>query len=344
MAWPFNSSTVYKIAWHSLIARIKLKIMDLSHSSSIFQYIVFGLLAGVSSLALANTQPYFRPAGVFDDSDRKTAEEYATAHQTVEKVIKSRFAASGDLHCGGMLGQAQVVVRRDVIVTVAHNIFEVGTCKPLAKLSSCKFEYEVDGETQSVALKEILRSGYECPLNKDEFGKNRSTSVGEDVVVIRLSKPISFEVKPYAVNTNPMIERQSVTAVGKSFDFTRLDERGKKTFPRHYGDCKIKDSWGTSASTLLGTNCDSSSYSSGGGLFKYRSSSEYAYQPPELLGVMQGSDETHKQIHATKGQQNNVRPYESQSWISKYVPISGGIMNFLIELKPESDSLPGIQL
>lgn len=332
--------------------------MEPTSFSSVFNLIVFSIFFNFGSVAFAksschsnstfqnieNTQAYLHKAGVFDDADRKTAEEYATAHQTVDTVIKERFAASADILCGGMLGQAQIIIRRDVVVTAAHNIFKTGTCTPLAKLSTCKIQYEVAGKKLSVPLKKMIKNGYECPLKKDSSGKPRQIAYAEDIVSIRLQSPVDSNVKPYAITTKSIIEKQATTAVGKSQDFVRIDDNGKKSYPKHYGDCQIKDNWGGVATDMMGTNCDSSGYSSGGGLFKYTDLSEYAYVPPELLGILQGSSETKQQILAAKGKQINSGTYDAKTWDSWYIPISGSVLDSLKSMKPDSDSLPGLSL
>lgn len=321
--------------------------------SSCFNFVALSFLAGLSSLAVAkssyhssssfhsieSTQEYFSNAGVFDDADRKTGEEYATAHATTEEVIKTRFAASGDILCGGMMGQAQVVIRRDVILTAAHTIYETGTCKLRANLNSCKLRYEVRGRTKSVALKEVIKGGYKCPRDPSE-----EIDITKDIVEVRLAGSVDKAVMPYAINTKEMIPSQAVTAVGKSLDFKIKDIQGKTVFPRHYGDCQIKDSWGEPTSFIMGTNCDVSGYNSGGGIFTYQDVKEYAFEPPELLGISQGSSETAEQKHSTSGHSDNIRPYNSEFWQSTYIPITGPMLDSLKLLKPEPGTGPGVSL
>lgn len=259
-------------------------------------------------------------AGVFGEPDRMIADEYGAVHFTTGDVIRQRYAASGDFHCGGMLSQGQVVVRKNTILVSAHAIFVTNSCERRASIATCTFTVTAKGLVQNIPVKALITAGYECS------GSPRFEH-SDDWALLELETNVEDGVLPYAVNTRERIGDRQVVAVGKSRDFVQI-RAGKRTYPRHYGDCQIIDDWGDE----LGTNCDSSGYSSGGGLF-------YAVDgPPTLIGILQGSSETNVEIKKAESAGTiNKREYDSATWDSVYVPIVGQLKATLTELSRERE-------
>ena len=192
-----------------------------------------------------------------DEADRRTAKDYAAEHNTTEEEIKRRYAATGDLNCGGGKSQANVVLVGDVIATSAHSLGGgPKKCVDPNKPVKCTFITEVDGVKAEYETTALIDSGWTCGY-PDVFHP------GSDWAVLKLNKKVDPRIKPYGID--PKIRLRTpldtkIVSVGKSSDFPDAKAQDLFQHPRHYGDCQTKQPVG---SGIL-TNCDVSPGASGG--------------------------------------------------------------------------------
>ena len=193
-----------------------------------------------------------------DEADRKTAKDYAAAHNATEDEIKHRYAATGDLDCGNGKSQANVTLVGDVITTSAHSLGGGKKCVDPKKTPKCSFTVEIDGQKATYETSALVDSGWTC-------GYPDITTPGTDWAVLRLNKKVDPKIKPYAIDRDYELKMKTnspVVAVGKSADFPDAKALDLFEHPRHYGDCQTKQPVGTGVLT----NCDISPGDSGGAL------------------------------------------------------------------------------
>ena len=207
-----------------------------------------------------------------DEADRRSAETYATEHGTTADEIKRRFAATGDLNCGGAKSQANVTLVGNVITTTAHSLVGDNNCVDLTKNPDCIFTTEIDGKKNDYRVTKVSGSGKDCKsLNKSKSGL--------DWAVLKLDRIVDSKIKPYQIDPDfplTMKPGTGVTTVGKSIDWPDSKSKDLSVHPRHYGDCLTKQP----LNSAVNTNCDASPGTSGGGFLK-RGTPE-----PVLVGVM----------------------------------------------------------
>ena len=255
-----------------------------------------------------------------DDADRRTAEAYAAENHATANEIKQRYAATGDLNCGGGKSQANVTLIGNVITTTAHSIVGDNQCVDLKKKPPCTFTVEVEGQRIEYQTTEVTASGKACgSLNKSKNGR--------DWAVMKLNKMVDSRVKPYQIDPEWSLGARPntpVTAVGKSIDWP--DSKSKDLFnhPKHYGNCVTKQL----GSGWIDTNCDSSAGSSGGPLLKRDTNA------PILVGVHEstttGGDECPPPNSAKRS-----GPY-SQCWASVSTILKGSFSDAVIKAAEES--------
>ena len=211
-------------------------------------------------------------ASQIDDADRRTAEAYAKEHNTTANDIKRRYAATGDLDCGGGKSQANVTLIGNVITTSAHSLVGDNKCVDLKKKPNCTFTVEIDGQRLEYKTIEVTGSGKYCgSLNKSKNGL--------DWAVLKLDKAVDARVKPYRMDTDfykTMKPGTPVISVGKSIDWPDGKSKDLFTHPKHYGDCVTKQPM----SGEVDNNCDISAGTSGGALIKSGGGAD-----PVLVGV-----------------------------------------------------------
>jgi hypothetical protein len=270
-------------------------------------------------------------AGIIDEDDRRTEDQYAKENKNaktgqVETVdtIKKRYAATGAINCGNgkVYGSAQLTLKDNLITTSAHALLDMDSCAVLAAPSDCVFVVYSHGKERQIKIDKKIKSGYD--------GKTCPQAMEDDWLVLKLSEHVD-DVKPYQVDPKAVTKMHNgsdVVAVGRSKDFrtfTLVNGQRLYNFPKHVGNCKVKDTFEFPA-TRIYTNCDSSKFSSGGSLLSENSDSV------TLLAIHQGSMETAEQANAAmvSGVPNRGEYSKAQRY-SSYIPIAGAVYDSLIQ-------------
>jgi hypothetical protein len=279
-----------------------------------------------SAPALQDASGLLVRVGVIDDADRRTEADYAREHGEPVEAVKKRFAATGSINCaaGRVFGSAQLTIRNDIITTSAHALLEPRTCQKKAEPADCVFSVQSTGRERTIRIKSKIASGFD--------GMNCPQLAADDWLILKLAEPVS-DITPYQVDTaaiRRLGEGLTVVAVGRSIDFRTVsyrDGRPAFNFPKHIGDCQIKQiPMDRPLPWKFGTNCDSAGFSSGGSLLSGSNGQDF------LVAIHRGSNETDAQAdEAMRSGRQNQGPFDAQKWNSTYVAITGEFYDALMK-------------
>src|SRR5262249_31870800 len=164
---------------------------------------------------------------------------------TPDNASHARFGATGLVRCGNMLGTAQLVLRRDLIVTAAHVLIgprSSGDCVFVPGLGS---GHPIPIETSTI------RSGSHAPM---------SQAATRDWAVARLAAPVSA-ASPYGLGVPGRLGAVTLAGAGNGS-------------PARFGTeaCAIRKILQTSADGIreLAIDCSASPGSSGAALLDQR--------------------------------------------------------------------------
>lgn len=259
---------------------------------------------------------------VYGEKDgRQTEEEYAASHNLTPALVKSQYAASGQLNCNGILGEAQLTVKDNIITTASHLLQDIDTCRETSKPDQCKFIYKLKGREFTIPVETLIAQGFRCPhRHEPEL----------DWAVMKLKSPATG-VTPYRLPTFAEMsvkEGQKVVAVATmSIDFQKKDPlSGKTIYPRHIEDCQIRDIYGGVLRALYGNDCSGSQGRSGGSILTPNTDS------PALLAIVSYNMEPEeKALKAQKSGVPNKAMYEEGKWQDFAVPVHGVFLNAILK-------------
>lgn len=268
-------------------------------------------------LQILRLNPNVQNVAAYGDHDgRLTEKEYADLHGKTLESIQQQYAASGQLNCNGLIAEAQLTVKDNIITTASHVLEDLETCQHYANAEQCKFSYISKGRRITIPVESLVEKGFRCP------GRH---SPDLDWAVMKLKSPATG-VTPYRLpneNESYVKKGRKVVAVAEmSIDFQKKDPvSGKITYPRHIEDCEIRDLYGAPP-RLYGDNCSGSKGSSGGSILSDDMES------PALLATVSYSLETADEALRAKGSGvPNIRPYEKDVWQNFSVPVDGAFLN-----------------
>lgn len=157
----------------------------------LFQYIA-------PLLALACLVAFTRGAAgaIIDREKRMSWEDYAKSiGKTTEEVYK-KFSATGLIICGHEGATANVVLRNDVVLTVAHMFYDE-KCQPIIDdFSKCYF--------RTRPLPGQKAKYIDLDVNSMIFGEKCSLNASFDWVALKLKQPVP-DVKPYRIGRKCML-------------------------------------------------------------------------------------------------------------------------------------------
>lgn len=275
----------------------------------------------LGSGAQAFERSLIQKIAVIGEAGRHTFQEYAARKGLSTAVIEDRYAATGILVCGGMMGSAQLTGASNIVTTSAHLFEDEKTCVGLADPSKCVFKIASGKQVLSYKVAARVATGFTCP-NNDRM------KAGDDWAILRLEDqvpgvtPYKF---PYSEGIVFVEDEQVVAVAGASYDFFVTDRRGNKTYPRTIEDCTVKEIRYVSGNgAYVKTDCDGAMYSSGGSLLRATP------QGDMLIGIFKGASETHEMAdEAVTANRRNQKAYDSGSWFSIFASVTGAFLKAL---------------
>jgi hypothetical protein len=263
---------------------------------------------------------------VIGEAGRYTFEEYAAHKRLSTAVIRDRYAATGILVCGGMMGSAQLTGANNIVTTSAHLFEDEKTCAALANPSECIFKISQGAKVVGYRVAARVATGFTCP-------NNRKMKAGDDWAILRLEENVPGVTPykyPYSESFARADDEQVIAVAGASYDFFVTDRRGNKTYPRSIEDCTVKEVRYVSGNgAYVKTDCDGAMYSSGGSLMRATPRGDV------LIGIFKGTSETHDMAdEAVTVNRRNQRVYDSRNWFSLFVSATGEFLKALESAAP----------
>jgi len=202
------------------------------------------VFAGWLSLASVNAGPVFEPAaklvdlGIVLEESRKTFEEFAEATKQSPIEIYLEYPTRRFI-CGSVYGSASIVGSNDVMLTVAHNLYDE-SCKLRPEIDECYFE-DTNGDRIKIDVASI-RSGVterNCLIPKSGVRVSWAwllPKLQDNWAVARLKKKVGG-VKPYGLSETDRCRGMSLVAVqGIAHNFI-----GKGDYPPSIQTCQWRD-------------------------------------------------------------------------------------------------------
>lgn len=212
------------------------------------------LLAGV--ICLFSGQAFADRIG---HENRKSIDDYATAHKLTGDDVRRTYGATGRIMCPFGGSSAFLVDKSNIVVTARHVLFPEKSMNSYAahmQINRCGFEVSVDGKTSK--WHKVNVSSFVYPEEKQRSFNDRF-----DWVVMKLSEPVT-EVAPYRLPSVAAHAGETITmATIRQKDFKPDDWN-----TRIIEDCKVrglKRIDGVAAAGLF-TDCSASPGASGGAL------------------------------------------------------------------------------
>jgi hypothetical protein len=269
-------------------------------------------------LPLGELTTLLHPVAVYGDHDHRLNEaDFAASVGESRQTIHDRYAATGTITCGNYEGTAEVTVKNDTIVTVAHMFYSGFTCNTGDSVSAdrCVFSYtNSDGTLSTKKVKKKFDDGYKCPGTPDPK---------QDWAVLKLESPADG-VTPYQVESGSvrgLKNGSSVVFVAHSKDWFSKSSSNRKIYPRHFQMCEVKNAYSVWEPVYYKTNCDGAEYSSGGGIL------DGNHATPILMGVNTANWETDKQLQqAIDSGVPSKGEYNENSWTNAFTPVAGDFL------------------
>lgn len=231
--------------------------------------------------ALILIVPASRGADYYEAPARVAVNSLPTEQQNL-------YAATGTIVCLGLshgpfarnkyVGSAQLTLKRDLITTVGHVIFDLGKgrCVQRSQAENCKFMVNSHGSIREFPVEKMVDTGTSC---------SGDGAIEEDWAVMKLKTPVD-DIEPYPVDPEKikdLVLQDRVLTVGHSIDF---GPKGQEPIgPKHYGECTILSAYGEIYPDVVSTACGCSEGCSGASLLS-------ADPKPTLLGIWVASYET----------------------------------------------------
>ncbi|MGH6843055.1 MAG: trypsin-like serine protease [Methylocella sp.] len=127
------------------------------------------------------------PVVVFGKNSRRDMEEFAAEQKLDAAELRTRFAGSGLIECGGAHGAGQLTLTNDLITTAAHVFFDE---QGVPRAKTCFFSIETHGKEKKVPID--LASIVAGSINP------YAVAAVHDWAVARLTRPIEG-VTPYGL-------------------------------------------------------------------------------------------------------------------------------------------------
>lgn len=264
-----------------------------------------------------NIHPLVKKTAVYGKAERMIASAYAKKKNVPVSKIRSTYAPTGDIKCGGLFWGGQLTKKDDIITSAAHTFFNDDCSPKWPNLSECRFTVEINGKEKDYEIESLQATGFLC---------NRvPLKTKDDWVILKLREHVPL--KPYRVDqasTNQAIANGGkLVAVGKSSDFYQR-QGDKNILPKHYGDCQTNDQGTGNDRGAIVTDCDSAQTSSGS------SRLNDDLDNPALVAIHSGGSETREDLdRAWKNGRPNSKPYDRLDWSSIATPVSGELLEIL---------------
>ncbi|MGE3759719.1 MAG: trypsin-like peptidase domain-containing protein [Pseudobdellovibrionaceae bacterium] len=252
------------------------------------------------------------PVAVHEEEDtRRVEEDYATDHSVDPQTIRDRFAATGQLLCGGYKGSASLVGSSGTIVTTAHTFFNKKTCAEINKPSDCTFVTISKGVTVSIPVGSSVEMGFKCP---------QKPGPEDDWAVLKLQRKATG-IKAYSLPFGEVKLRrgQGVIAVnGRNADIFYSDKNGKKIHPKTVQDCYSGENYYSSNRfSMFESTCASSEGTSGSAIVQSSSFGDV------FTGLTTGNFERIEDSRAAIARgEKNMGVYVPGKWASTHIPVT----------------------
>lgn len=171
-----------------------------------------GLSADMSLRAESHMDHIATPIAIFGDENRTVIDDWASRDKMGIAYFRKHYP-TGQVVCGDDVTVGSVVVKRDILLTVAHMFFDATCALEKTEESRCFFndyngdQYKLDMNSLRTGLDlESAKVGL-CQLGTPTtVGQDSIIELTRDWVVIKLKKPVK-NVVPYGV-TSPPLDRE----------------------------------------------------------------------------------------------------------------------------------------